>query len=299
MSARNGLRKIGILFKETFNGFIDDGALRLSASLSYYTIFSLPPLLVIIISVSGIFFGDEAVSGEIFGQINGLVGNNAAHQIQETLKNIKLSDQSNITTILSVVILLIAASGVFVEIQDSINYIWGIKAKPKRGFAKFLYNRLMSFSMIGSVGFLLLVSLIVNSLIEILNRKLTEFIPLDMIYFFYVLNLIIVFIIITILFTVIFKTLPDGRIALTDSVIGASFTAILFMIGKFTIGFYLSRYNISSIYGASGSIILILIWIYYSAIILYFGAEFTKVYALLHGNKIIPNEYSVYIKKEN
>ena len=264
--------------------------------MSYYTIFSLPPLLIIIISLSGIFFGADAVRGEIFGQINGLVGNDAALQIQETLKNVKLSNSTTFATIVGIIILLIGASGVFTEIQDSINFIWGIKAKPKRGLIKFIYNRLMSFSMIGSVGFLLLVSLIINSLIEILNKRLAIHFPQDAILMVYIINMLIVFIIITLLFTIIFKTLPDGKIAIRDCIIGASFTSFLFMIGKFAIGFYLGSYNIASIYGAAGSIILILAWVYYSAIILYFGAEFTKVYAHTHGQKIIPNAYSVQFK---
>jgi membrane protein len=291
------LHKIAYIFKETFNGFIDDNALKLSAALSYYTIFSLPPLLIIIISLSGVFFGVEAVNGEIFGQINGLVGNDAALQIQETIKNVTLTNSSVFATAIGILILLIGASGVFAEIQDSVNFIWGIQAKPKRGFIKFLYNRLMSLSMIGSVGFLLLVSLIINSVTEILNKRLELIFPQETIVLFSIINTIIVFIIITLLFTIIFKTLPDGKIALSDSVIGASFTALLFMIGKFAIGAYLGSYNIGSIYGAAGSIILILAWVYYSAIILYFGAEFTKVYAQTHGNKIIPNDYSVQIKK--
>lgn len=298
MRYKSKIKKTGVLLKETMVGFFDDGGLRLSASLSYYTIFSLPPLLIVIITLSGFFFGAEAVRGEIFGQINSLVGNDAALQIQEVIKNVKLSKDNGFATTLSIIVLIIGASGVFVEIQDSINFIWGIKPKPKRGLIKFLYNRLMSFSMIGAVGFLLLASLIVNSLMDILNKKLTEYFPTEMVYFIYTANLIIVFLTITLLFTVIFKTLPDGKIALRDSIIGASFTAILFMLGKFTIGFYLGRHNVSSLYGASGSIILILIWVYYSAIILYIGAEFTKVYAVLHGKKIIPNEYSVTIIKE-
>ena len=293
---KNVFIKMWYLLKETFKGFIDDNALKLSAALSYYTIFSLPPLLIIIISLSGIFFGADAVRGEIFGQIKGLVGSDAALQIQETLKNVKLSNSTRFATVVGVIILLIGASGVFTEIQDSINYIWGIKAKPKRGFIKFLYNRLMSFSMIGSVGFLLLVSLIINSLIEILNKRLTIHFPRDAILMVYISNVLIVFMIITLLFTIIFKALPDGKIALRDSVIGASFTSFLFMIGKFAIGFYLGSYNIASIYGAAGSIILILAWVYYSAIILYFGAEFTKVYAQTHGGKIIPNAYSLQFK---
>jgi len=298
MQIKNTASKIGYLIKETFKGFMEDNALQLSAALSYYTIFSLPPLLIIIISLSGIFFGADAVRGEIFGQIKGLVGNDAALQIQETLKNVKLSNSSTFAATLGVIILVIGASGVFAEIQDSINYIWGIKAKPKRGLIKFLYNRLMSFSMIGSVGFLLLVGLIINSVIDILIKRLVIIFPKDAIILVYASNTFIVFIIITLLFTIIFKALPDGKIALRDCITGASFTAFLFMIGKFAIGFYLGKYNIASIYGAAGSIILILLWVYYSAIILYFGTEFTKVFAQTHGQKIIPNSYSVQIKTQ-
>jgi len=230
-------KKIGYLLKGTFSGFINDNAIKLSAALSYYTIFSLAPLLIIIISLSGIFFGDEAVSGRIFGQISGLVGSEAALQIQEIIKNVKLSNSNTYAAVFGLVVLLIGASGVFAEIQDSINYIWGIEAKPKRGLIKYIYNRLMSFSMIGSVGFLLLVGLIVNSLVDILSNRLAEIFPKNLVYLFYAINILLVFSIITTLFTIIFKTLPDGKVALRDCVIGASFTSILFMIGKFAIGF--------------------------------------------------------------
>ena len=298
MQIKNTKNKIGYLLKETFNEFIADNGMKLSAALSYYTIFSLPPLLIIIISLCGFFFGAEAVRGEIFGQINGLVGNDAALQIQETIKNVKLSNSNTFATTIGVIILLIGASGVFTEIQDSINLIWGIIAKPKRGLIKFIKNRLMSFSMIGSVGFLLLVGLIINSLMDVLNKKLAAHFPQDTIYLFYAINILVVFIIITLLFTIVFKTLPDGKVVLGDCIIGASFTAFLFMIGKFAIGAYLGSSAIASAYGAAGSIILILVWVYYSAIILYFGAEFTKIYALTHGQKIIPNEYSVQVIKQ-
>lgn len=290
-------KKAGILLKDTFSGFLEDDGLKLAASLSYYTIFSLPPLLIIIISLSGFFFGAEAVRGELFGQINGLVGNAAALQIQEIIKNVKLSHSSAFATTFGVIILLIGASGVFVEIQDSINFIWGLKAKPKRGLIKFIKNRLMSFSMIGSVGFLLLVGLIINSLMDLLNTRLAVYFPVDTVYLVYTFNLLIVFSIITLLFTIIFKTLPDGKLALHDCLIGASFTTVLFMIGKFAIGAYLGRSAIGSWYGAAGSVILVLVWVYYSAIILYFGAEFTRAYAENHGKKIIPNEYAVKIIK--
>jgi membrane protein len=293
------LKKAGYLLKMSFSEFIDDNAMKHSAALSYYTIFSLPPLLIIIISLCGVFFGAEAVRGEVFGQINGLVGNESAIQIQEIIKNVNLSGGNKFVTMVGLLILLIGASGVFVEIQDSINIIWGIKAKPKRGFIRFIKNRLMSFSMIGSVGFLLMVGLIINSIMDILSKRLSIYFPQDAIYFFYALNVLIVFMIITLLFTVIFKTLPDGKIVLVDCIIGASFTAFLFMIGKFVIGAYLGSSAIATWYGAAGSIILILVWVYYSAIILYFGAEFTKVYAHTHGKKIVPNEYSVSVIKRD
>jgi len=299
MQFKTRAKQIWYLITQTFKGFIDDNAIKLSAALSYYTIFSLPPLLIIIISLSGIFFGDEAVNGQIFGQISGLVGSDAALQIQEIIKNVKLSNSNTYAAVFGIIILLIGASGVFAEIQDSINYIWGIKAKPKRGLIKYIYNRLMSFSMIGSLGFLLLVSLIVNSLVDILSKRLAVIFPQDAIILVYIINTLLVFSTITLLFTIIFKTLPDGKIAVRDCITGASFTAFLFMIGKFMIGFYLGKYNIGSIYGAAGSFIIILVWVYYSAIILYFGAEFTKVFASTHGQKIIPYSYSVQIQKEN
>ncbi len=287
------------IFKETFKEFMADNSMKLSASLSYYTIFSLPPLIIIIISLSGIFLGTEAVTGQLFGQIHGLVGNEAAKQIQEMIKNVKLSNGDNIfATIIGVVILLMGASGVFAEIQSSINYMWGIEAKPKKGLLKYFKNRLMSFSMVGALAFLLLVSLTVNSLMDILSDRLTNFLPVITVSLLYVLNIALMFGIITLLFMVIYKTLPDGKMVFKDCLIGAAFTAILFILGKFAIGAYLSNSSIASGYGAAGSIIVILAWVYYSAIILYFGAEFTKVYSFKRGHKITPNEYSIEIKQQ-
>jgi membrane protein len=286
------------LLKKTYQEFDDDNGIKLSASLSYYTLFSLPPLLIIIMSIFSVFFGPEAVSGQFFGQINRMVGNEAALQIQETIKNIELSNSNTFAAIFGGIMLLIGASGVFAEIQSSINSIWGLKAKPDKGLMKFIKNRLMSFSMIASVGFLLLVSLMVNTVMDVINTRLLVFFPDITIYLFYVLNILILFATTTILFSTIFKTLPDGFIVWKDALIGSSFTSFFFMLGKFAIGFYLGRSTVATVYGAAGSVIIILIWVYYSAIILYFGAEFTKVYANAHGNKIIPNTYSVSIEVE-
>lgn len=286
------------LLKDTFNAFIEDNAIKLSASLSYYTIFSLPPLSIIILSVTGFFFGEDAVRGQFFGQINGMVGNDAAIQIQDTIKNIELSDSNMFATIFGGIMLLIGASGVFAEIQSSINYIWGLKAKPNKGLVMFVKNRLMSFSMIAAVGFLLLVSLTVNTVMDVLNARLLVYLPDLTIYVIYILNTLFLFLITTLLFSIIFKTLPDGTMTWRDTFIGAAFTSFFFMLGKFAIGFYLGNSTVASIYGAAGSVVIILVWVYYSAIILYFGAEFTKVYATRYGKKIIPNDYAVEIQKE-
>ncbi len=298
MSKKIGFKKYWGLLKTTFIEFDDDNAIKLSASLSYYTIFSLPPLLIIILWICGFFFGKDAVNGQFFDQINGMVGNAAAIQIQETIKNIELSDNNMFAAIVGGVMLLIGASSVFAEIQSSINYIWGLKAKPNKGVMKFIKNRVMSFSMIASVGFLLLVSLTVNTVMDILNRELLLYFPDATIYLFYILNTVILFISTTILFAIIFRALPDGTIVWKDALIGAGVTSFFFMLGKFAIGFYLGNSTVATVYGAAGSVVIILVWVYYSAIILYFGAEFTKVYARLYGHKIIPNEYAVEIQKE-
>lgn len=291
-------KRTGYLLKETWIEFISDNVIQCSASLSFYTIFSIPPLLIIIITLSGIFFGDKAVNGEVFDRISGVVGTHAALQIQESIKYVKLSGHNTWVTTIGVIVLIVGASSVFSEIQESINFLWGIKTRQKRGLIKFIVNRLMSFILIFSVGILFLIGLIASSLLDFLNKELIVSLPQYSINLFYSVNILIFFIIIILLFITIFKTLPDGKIAWIDCLVGAVFTAILFMIGKFVIGAYLSSTSYLSIYGAVGSVILILAWIYYSSMILYFGAEFTKVYAYHHGNKIIPNRHSVQFKKE-
>ncbi len=298
MKTKGILSKGWYLLKTTFNEFMEDNAIKLSASLSYYTIFALPPLMIIIITLCGFFFGKDAVTGQLYGQINGLVGSDAALQIQNAIKNVELSESNVFATIFGAIMLLIGASGVFAEIQSSINFIWGLRAKPDKGIKKFIQNRLMSFSMIVSVGFLLIVSLLVNSVMDLLSDRLKLYFPESTVYLFYGLNILIVFLIITLLFAIIFKTLPDGNIKWKDAFIGASSTSVLFMIGKFAIGFYLGSSTVATVYGAAGSVIIILLWVYYSAIILYFGAEYTKVYAKAFGGSISPNEYSVEIQKE-
>jgi len=297
MELKEKFKKIKYVFRQTFNEFVNDNGLKLSAALSYYTIFSLPPLVIIVTSLCGIYYGPEAIRGELYGQIQGFVGSKAALQIQEIIKSVNVTFHNTFATIIGVIVLIIGASGVFAEIQDSINYIWGIKAKPKRGLMRFLINRLMSFFMIIAAGFLLLVGLLINSIADILNRRMMPYHPPETIYLYHVFNFLLLFLLITFLFVAIFKALPDGKVSFRHSLVGASVTAIFFTGGKFLIGAYLTSSGMGSVYGAAGSVILILAWVYYSAIILYFGAEFTKVYSKTYGKGIVPNEYTIVVAK--
>src|SRR5690606_10880207 len=255
------------LFKVSVNEFLDDNCIKFSASLSYFTIFSIPPLAILIISSAGYFFGEEAVRGEFFGQIQNLVGDKAAFQIQEAIKNIRLSNNLSIATIIGAITLLFSASGIFAEIQSSINYIWELKPKPKKGIIKFVINRLLSFSMIGALGFILLVSLMINSVIDFLYDYLSGLFHDDTVLIASWINTGVVAVIITVIFGFIFKTLPDGKLGWKETIVGSGFTAVLFMIGKWAIGLYLGNSAQLNLYGAAGSVLVILVWVYYSAII--------------------------------
>lgn len=294
---KQNLKSAGSILKKTFDGFLEDRALKLSAALSYYTIFSLAPLLLLMISLAGLFLGRDAIQGHVFNEINGLIGNQAAAQIQDIIKNMELSGKTNIALIIGAVTLIIGATTVFGEIQDSINLIWKIKAKPKRGWVKLLKDRLLSSSLIVGLGFLLIVSLMVNGALMALNDLIKRYFPEMTILLFNAINIAISFTVITILFAVIFKVLPDAKIAWKDVRKGAFFTACLFMLGRFVIGMYIETTSTGSAYGAAGSVIIILVWVYYTAAILYFGAEFTKVYAEHIGARIEPADYAVYIEQ--
>lgn len=292
------MRKFWLILRQAVTEFFADNGMRLSASLSYYTIFSIGPVLLIIISLAGIFYGKDAVQGKVYYQIRGLVGNEAAVQIQEIIQNIEKSDLSTSGAVAGVIILLIGATGVFTEIQDSINYIWSVKAKPKRGWLKLLLNRMLSFSLIISTGFILMVSLAIHAMVDILHEKLSTLFSKEMVFIFESVNYLILFVVISGLFAIIFKVLPDATVKWKDVFVGSSFTAVLFLIGKFVIGFYLGNSDVGMTYGAAASIMIILLWVYYSSIILFFGAEFTKVYTHNFGSGIIPDKTAVFIIKQ-
>ena len=297
MQVKKWVKKNFSILKASFNAFIDDNALKMSASLAYYTIFSMAPLLMILISAASIFYGKDAIQNKVFEELNGFLGNDAAMKIQEILQEITLNDDSTTAIIIGVVTLFIGATGVFLEIQDSINQIWRVKAKPKKGWKKMLINRFLSFSMIITLGFLLIVSLIVNGIILALSAKLSQYFPEITIVLVEIINMVITFVVIAALFGIIFKYLPDVEISWKDIRVGAIFTALLFTIGRFVIGLYIEKVGPGSAYGAAGSLIVILVWVYYTAAILYFGAEYTQVYAECYGGKIRPASYAVHILK--
>ncbi|WP_426583354.1 YihY/virulence factor BrkB family protein [Mucilaginibacter sp. R-33] len=284
----------------SFTGFSKDNGLKLSASLAYYTVFSIAPLLIIVISVAGLVFGRDAATERLYPEIVRYVGKTPAAQIQDALKHLALSGKSGIAVIIGGVTLLLGASSIFIEIQDSLNIIWRVKAKPKSGWMQLLKNRFVSFSLIISLGFLLLASLIINLVISALKDQIQHFFPgIDSFtkVFVQVLNLGITLVVITTLFGIIFKFLPDVKIKWRDVRSGAVFTAILFMIGQYLISLYIQYTAQGSAYGAAGSIIVILVWIYYTSAILYIGAEFTQVFAEASGSHIEPADYAVHVQQ--
>ncbi len=284
------------VLKNSFTGFSDDKVTKLSGSLAYYTVFSMGPLLIVIISLAGIFLGREAVEGKIYGQLAGFVGSDTAAQLQEMIKNASVQGKSTVAFIIGGITLLVGATTVFAEIQNSINTIWGLKPKPKRGWLKMIQNRFLSFSVIISLGFLLLVSLAVTTLIDGFSDRLMAYFPDVTVVVFYIVNIVITLAVITLIFGVIFKVLPDAQIKWKDVFAGALTTAVLFMLGKLGISFYISQSNVGSTYGTAGSLVVLLLWVYYSSLILYFGAEFTKAYAVKYGSEIHPNHYAVTTK---
>jgi membrane protein len=289
-------KQLWSVLKQAGSGFSDDKVTKLSASLAYYTVFSIGPVIIVIIYFAGVIYGRDAIQGTIFGQIKDLVGADAAAQIQSMIKSAALSSGGRLAAIIGIVTLVIGATTVFGEIQDSINQIWNLKPKPKKGWLKMLTNRLLSFSVIISLGFILLVSLVLTGLIEALMGHLQARFPNVTVVVLYIINLLITFGIITTLFGVIFKVLPDAIIKWKDVVVGSMVTAVLFMLGKFAITFYIGKSNVGGTYGAAGSLVVLLLWVYYSSVILYFGAEFTKAYATHFGSPIHPSQYAVWVK---
>lgn len=288
------------LLSDTFSEFSNDKAMKMAASLAYYTIFSIAPLLLIVIWLVGFFYGEilageQDAQTEVFKEFGELFGPETAAQLGQIIQNIGLSNKSGIGIAIGIGTLVIGSTTIFVEIQDSLNRIWGVRPKPKKGWLKMLLNRAISFSMVIGLGFLLIVSLIANGLIVALSSQITKYFPDISVIVVEWINIGLTFFVITSLFAFIFRVLPDARMRFWDVAGGAIFTAALFMLGRYLIALYMQYSAPASAYGAAGALIVLLLWVYYSAAILYFGAEFTKVYALRYGKGVWPSSYAVKV----
>ena len=285
------------LFKQTIQEWSEDKAPRLAAALAYYTVFSLAPLLVIVIAIAGLVLGREAVQNQIVQQIGGLIGTDNASAVQTMIAGASQRGSGIVATIIGVVTLLFGASGVFGQLTDSMNTMWEVQSKPVNGILGFIKSRFLSFTMVLGIGFMLLVSLVLSAALSALGAFMNGLFP-GFETLMGILNFIISFGVIMLLFALLFKFVPDAKIAWKDVWLGAAVTALLFTIGKFAIQLYIGRSNFASTYGAAGSVIVILLWVYYSAQILFFGAEFTQVYANKYGSRVAPDKNAIPLTEE-
>ena len=286
------------LLRDTWYEFSDTNAFDKGAALAYYTIFGLPPILIIIINTIGWFFGEDAVSGEIYFQIKGLIGSEGALEVQRMVENISQSSELTFATIVGVVTLLITATTMFISMQTSLNVIWGVKPKPKREYLKLATDRLLSFAMILSITFLLLVSLVVHAVMAKVGNYLIKILGETAIILIQTFNNMFSLAVVSFLFAAIFKFLPDAKIRWRDVWVGAIVTALLFSFGKFLIGIYLGNSNLASVYGAAGTVVVILTWVFYSSLILFYGAIFTLNYSRKFGSNIYPSAYAVRVIRQ-
>jgi membrane protein len=285
------------ILKETASEWMEDRAQSLGAALAYYTVFSLAPLLLIAIAIAGFFFGREAAQGQIFDQLRGLLGEASGKAMQDLIQNANTKPATGVmAALIGAVTLLFGASGVFGQLQTSLNAIWGVQPKPGRGVLGIIQDRILSFGFILVVGFLLLVSLLFTATIALVGEWFGGMVP-GMEALIQILNSVLSLALITLLFATIFKFLPDAKIAWHDVWIGAFITAVLFTVGKFALGLYLGKSGVASSYGAAGSLIVLLLWVYYSSQILFFGAEFTQVYANRFGSHVAPADNAVAVHR--
>jgi membrane protein len=279
------MKKYVALFKQTFQEFAQDKAPRLGAALAYYTIFSLAPLLLIAIALAGIFLGEEAAQGRITGELGKVMGPTTATAVEEMVKNAAKPKAGAVATIVGIIMLLFGASAVFSQLKDALNTIWNVEAKKRSGVMGFILDRFLSMAMVMGVAFLLLVSLVIDAAVSGMNEYIDRMFPGGSL-LVQAIQLVISFGVITVLFAMIFRYLPDVRPAWHDTWFGAAFTALLFVLGKFGLGLYLGKAAPGSSFGAAGSLVILLIWVYWSAQILFLGAEFTQVYARTRGSMI-------------
>jgi membrane protein len=294
---RSYFRNLWTITKATAKEWMSADPFRQSAVVAYYAVFSIPALLVIVIAVAGLVFGEDAVRGEISSQIESALGADTAKAIENIIARASEEKTSILATIIGFVTLIIGSTGVFTELQTSLNRIWEVRITAKKKWLKTLKNRLFSFGLVLSLGFLMLISLLLTTGLEILSDTIRNNAPDFLPFLFRILGFLLTFGTITILFALIFKILPDAKIRLRDVWIGAMVTTLLFILGKYGLGIYFAKASPGSTYGAAGSIVLVMLWVSYSCMILFFGAEFTKQYAIFHGHEIVPAKEAEIVEK--
>lgn len=287
------------LLKQTYNSWSEDKAMRLGAALAYYSVFSIAPLVLITIAVASMFLGEEAAQGQIVEEISGTVGTPVAQALEDQLQANQEKGTGGLATLTGIVVLLFGASGVFAQLQDALNTVWKVAPRPDRGILGMIRDRFLSMTMVLGTGFLLLVSLVITAALAALARFWTPAALPGGAYLWQALHGLVSLAFITVLFALMYKYLPDARIEWRDVWIGAAITAVLFTIGKYLLGLYLGQASVASTYGAAGSLVVILLWVYYSALILLFGAEFTRVYAEHLGKGIEPAANAVAVTHED
>lgn len=292
------LRSFWEVLKDTFNEWMSSTAAKDSASMAYNAIFSLPGLLIIVIWVAGHFFGEEAVNGEIRRQLQGIMGYDGAKSIQDIIKSAMVDKQNFWMKALGVGTLIFGATSLFFQMQISLNTLWDVEAAPKKAWQKFILDRANSLGMILIIAFLLLVSMLLSSLIGLANNLITQYFGVETYVIIQTSNFILGLAIVTVLFAFMFKVLPDVEIKWKSVWIGAIVTALLFNIGKMLISFYFDFSKPTSIFGAAGTVILLMMWINYSCQLIFFGAEFTKIYAYRKGHTIVPSKHAKWSKEK-
>lgn len=293
MKLRKRSKNLAVLLKDTFTQWLEREPFRGSAVIAFYTIFSLPGLLVIIINITGYFYGEEAVTNRISAEVGEMIGSQTAQDVEAIIASAGQNDDSTMASLVGIATMIFGATGVFYQLQQTLNLIWEVKPQPKQKIVKLVMDRIFSFGLILAVGFLLLVSLALSAILSVLSEWVSYYFSGAFNFLFRILDFSLSLAVITFLFGAIFKFLPDAEVRWKDVWVGALVTAILFVIAKIALGLYFANSNPASPYGAAGTIILIMLWVSYAGLILLFGAEFTRIYANRYGETIRPAEYAI------
>ncbi|HTF19672.1 MAG TPA: YihY/virulence factor BrkB family protein [Chryseolinea sp.] len=296
MSIKSVVRSSWTMLKKTVSNFVEDDSMSYASSIAFYTIFSLPAVLIIALAIGAAFYERAVVEQELLSQVGRLIGQESAKEISSILAHATFDATSAFAKVVGIVTLIFSATTVFISLQTTLNKIWGIKPKPKRGLVKFLLNRLLSLAMVATIGFLLLVSLVIDAVLVLFQGLLSRLLAGITLYILNIVNIGVSLALVTVIFGLLFKVLPDAKIKWRDVWVGAAITTVLFGLGKYLIGFYLGNSTFNSAYGAAGSLVIILVWVYYSTVIFLFGAEFTSVYAEQSGSKIEPYDTAVKVQ---